>query len=398
MHKEVINDYKRLQTTIFQTLALIAATQNLYAMAKIKLIPAQQGETEWILVKPLGYVENLSGIIKSVPGGGWNKEQGWRIPATRQARELLLNQFRLHGIRSGEKEELHFEESKGQKKLTLTATEETAVLKLVEQLMLQRYSHNTIRTYRQAFFQYLLETENSLDNPDREQIRNYLLKQIKTQKWSESTQNTFINALAFYFRKVTRQEIDLHNLRPREPKSLPNVLSEEEVVKILQACENTKHKTILMLIYSAGLRLSELISIRRDDLHFASNKIFVKSGKGKKDRYTLLSEKMKSQIQVYISEYHPKYWLFEGQTEEQYSVRSVQAILRRAVEKAGVNPFATVHTLRHSFATHLLERGTDIRYIQEILGHNSVKTTEIYTHITKKGGEQIKSPLDHLDL
>jgi integrase/recombinase XerD len=367
-------------------------------MAKIKLVPAQTGETEWILVKPLGFVKNLSGIIKSVPGGGWNKEQGWRIPATRQARELLLNQLRLHGIQAGKKGELRMEEIKSAKKISLTDAEETAMLKLVEQLMLQRYSHNTIRTYRQAFFQYLMETDHALANTDREQIRDYLLKQIKTQKWSESTQNTFINALAFYFRKVASLDLDLKNLRPREPKSLPNVLSEEEVVKILQACENTKHKTILMLIYSAGLRLSELISIRRDDLHFASNKIFVKSGKGKKDRYSLLSEKMKSQIQVYISEYRPRYWLFEGQTDEQYSVRSVQAILRRAVEKAGVNPFATVHTLRHSFATHLLERGTDIRYIQEILGHNSVKTTEIYTHITKKGGEQIKSPLDNLDL
>jgi len=366
-------------------------------MAKIKLLPQLRNGQEWIQIKPEGYVENLSGIVKSVPGGGWDKEIGWRIPSTRQSRELLLNQLRLHGISCREENSsLRFEETKGRKKLALTEQEETAVLKLVEQLMLQRYSHNTIRTYRQAFFQYLMESENSLEKPDREGIRNYLLKQIKNQKWSESTQNTFINALGFYFRKVARLEIDLKNLRPREPKSLPNVLSEEEVVKILQACENTKHKTILMLIYSAGLRLSELISIRKDDLHFASNKIFVKSGKGKKDRYSILSEKMKQQVQVYQEAYRPRYWLFEGQSEEQYSVRSVQAILRRAVEKAGVNPFATVHTLRHSFATHLLERGTDIRYIQEILGHNSVKTTEIYTHITKKGGEQIKSPLDNL--
>lgn len=367
-------------------------------MASIRLIPFQKEKEEWIRIKPEGYVENLSGIVKSVPGGRWDKENGWIIPATRQGRELLMHQIRLHGISSrDENGVIQFSETPGRKKLSLTEAEETAVLKMVEQLMLQRYSQNTIRTYRQAFHQYLMETDKSLENPDRDGIRNYLLKQIKNQKWSESTQNSFINALAFYFRKVARLEIDLRNLRPREPKSLPNVLSEEEVVKILHACENTKHKTILMLIYSAGLRLSELISIRKDDIHFASNKIFIKSGKGKKDRYSLLSEKMKKQIQEYQAAYRPRYWLFEGQTEEQYSVRSVQAILRRAVEKSGVNPFATVHTLRHSFATHLLERGTDIRYIQEILGHNSVKTTEIYTHITKKGGEQIKSPLDNLD-
>lgn len=366
-------------------------------MAKIRLIPIHQNGRDRIGIQPVGYVENLSGIIKSVPGGGWNRETGWTIPATRQARELFLQQLRLHGIPSCENQELQFEEIKSHKKLSLSQTEEDEVLKLVQQLMLQRYSENTVRTYRQAFIQYLLETEDSLQNPNREQIRNYLLKQIRNQNWSESTQNTFINALAFYFRKVAKIEVDLRNLRPREPKSLPNVLSEDEVIKILQACENTKHKTILMLVYSAGLRLSELISIRVADINFASNKIFIKSGKGKKDRYSILSEKMKSQLHEYQRGYRPRYWLFEGQTDEQYSVRSVQAILRRAVEKAGVNPFATVHTLRHSFATHLLERGTDIRYIQEILGHNSVKTTEIYTHITKKGGEQIKSPLDNLD-
>ena len=368
-------------------------------MGTVKLQVIQYENRDWIQIQNEGYIENLAVIIKSIPGGGWNKVIGWRVPANSKCRDLLLNQIRVHGISSREIDAVVcIQEKTPLRKIALSETEEVAVLKLVEQLMLQRYSHNTIRTYRQAFFQYLMETNNSLANTDRDQIRNYLLKQIKQQKWSESTQNTFINALAFYFRKVSRQEIDLRNLRPREPKSLPNVLSEEEVVKILQACENTKHKTILMLIYSAGLRLSELVSIRKDDLHFASNKIFVKSGKGKKDRYSLLSEKMKAQLQTYQSEYRPRYWLFEGQTEEQYSVRSVQAILRRAVEKAGVNPFATVHTLRHSFATHLLERGTDIRYIQEILGHSSVKTTEIYTHITKKGGEQIKSPLDNLEL
>lgn len=152
-----------------------------------------------------------------------------------------------------------------------------------------------------------------------------------------------------------------------------------------------------MLIFSAGLRLGEAIKIRKDDLHFDRNRIYIKSAKGKTDRYSILTQKMKTQLQEYIKTYKPTYWIFEGQTNEQYSARSVQAILRKAVEAAKVNPFATVHTLRHSFATHLLERGTDIRYIQEILGHNSLKTTEIYTHITKKGGEQIQSPLDALD-
>jgi site-specific recombinase XerD len=153
-----------------------------------------------------------------------------------------------------------------------------------------------------------------------------------------------------------------------------------------------------MLIYSAGLRPGELLKLRVDDLHTHTGKIFVKSGKGKKDRYTILSPKMMEVLTQYLKQYKPQYWLFEGMLKEQYAARSVQAVLRKAVTKAKANPFATVHTLRHSFATHLLERGTDIRYIQGLLGHASVKTTEIYTHITPKGGDQIKSPLDHLDL
>jgi integrase/recombinase XerD len=128
------------------------------------------------------------------------------------------------------------------------------------------------------------------------------------------------------------------------------------------------------------------------------NCIFIERGKGKKDRYSLLSEKMKTILPEYLKTYKPNYWLFEGPLGEPYSARSVQAVLRKAVQKAKINPFASVHTLRHSFATHLLERGTDIRYIQELLGHNSLKTTEIYTHVTQKGGNQIQSPLDQLDL
>jgi len=136
----------------------------------------------------------------------------------------------------------------------------------------------------------------------------------------------------------------------------------------------------------------------KDDLRMDRMQIFIKAGKGKKDRYSILSQRFIPHLQQYLKEYKPSYWLFEGQDYGQYSVRSVQAILRQAVTKSGVNPFATVHTLRHSFATHLLENGTDLRYIQQLLGHSSTKTTEIYTHITRKGEEKLKSPLDDLDL
>jgi len=146
------------------------------------------------------------------------------------------------------------------------------------------------------------------------------------------------------------------------------------------------------------LRFGELLNMRKDDVLFDRKRIFVKAGTGKKDRYTLLADNMENTLHAYLKAYKPLYWLFEGPMAEPYSARSVQIVLRKAVAKAGVNPSCTVHTLRHSFATHLLERGTDIRYIQALLGHNSLKTTEIYTHITQKGGNTIKSPLDQLDL
>ena len=368
-------------------------------MPAIILSHIQQGENHYIQVRNEGVIDQLSSIIKSIPGGGYNKTTGWRVPYSAKAYQLLRHKLaHLQVIINPEIQKIQIKEVPLPTKLALTQEEELAVLRLVEQLMLQRYSPSTIKTYRQALYQFLLQNTNPLDALNRETIRLYLLHQIKHQKWSEATQNSFINALLFYVEKVARLPIDLGHLRPRPPKELPNVLSENEVLAILKSCENVKHRTILMLIYAAGLRLGEAIQMRKDDLHFDRNQIYIKSGKGKKDRYSILSQKMKVQLQLYLKAYKPVYWLFEGQTNEQYSARSVQAILRKAVDAAKVNPFATVHTLRHSFATHLLERGTDIRYIQELLGHNSLKTTEIYTHITQKGGAQIQSPLDHMDL
>ncbi|MCB0841360.1 MAG: tyrosine-type recombinase/integrase [Bacteroidetes bacterium] len=155
--------------------------------------------------------------------------------------------------------------------------------------------------------------------------------------------------------------------------------------------------TILMLIYSAGLRIGESIQVRKADINFERKSVFIKAGKGKKDRYSVLSDKVIVLLHKYLKEYKPDYWLFEGKDGDQYSKSSIQKIFRRGVKKAGINPYSTVHTLRHSFATHLLERGMDLRYIQILLGHNSSKTTEIYTHITQKAREKLCSPLDFLE-
>lgn len=181
--------------------------------------------------------------------------------------------------------------------------------------------------------------------------------------------------------------------RPREEMYLPEVLSEEEVKAILDATENLKHKAILMTIYSAGLRISEVINLKIKDIDSQRMQIRVEQGKGKKDRYTLLGKKTLEVLRKYFQLYKPRVYIFEGMDGQQYSKSSITQILKTSVLKAGIKKRVSVHTLRHSFATHLLEGGVNLRYIQSLLGHGSSKTTEIYTHITTKGFDQIVNPL-----
>jgi integrase/recombinase XerD len=227
----------------------------------------------------------------------------------------------------------------------------------------------------------------------------WILQQIAHKNIAESTQNVHISALLYYFREVLGFPVyELNIERPREATKLPEVFSKEEVELLLKSCENVKHKCILTTIYAGGIRLNELLQLRVQDLHFDRNQMSIKAAKGKKDRFVMFPEKLQKVLQGYLVEYQPKYWLFEGQSGGQYSARSVQAILREGVKKTGINPMGTVHTLRHSFATHLLENGTDLRTIQHLLGHSDIKTTEIYTHISNKHLEKVKNPLDFLNL
>jgi site-specific recombinase XerD len=187
--------------------------------------------------------------------------------------------------------------------------------------------------------------------------------------------------------------------RPRKDKKLPVILSKEEVAKILSSIDNLKHKAILMLTYSAGLRVGEVVKLKLEDIDSKRMLIHIKGSKGRKDRYTMLSETALDILRKYWREYKPGKWLFEGARAGRYlSTRTVEKILEHACEKANIRKDVSVHTLRHSFATHLLEGGTDLRYIQEILGHKDSKTTEIYTHVSTKSIGKIKSPLDTLGL
>ncbi|MCP9765632.1 recombinase XerD [Lacihabitans soyangensis] len=269
----------------------------------------------------------------------------------------------------------------------------------LQKLLELRYSESTYKTYKHAFVEFInYYPDQTLEEISEELIINYIRYLVKDRKISISVQNTTINAIKFYYEKVLGGKRTFYHLdRPRTEKTLPEVLNLEQTKALLKNTKNLKHKAILMTIYSAGLRIGEAINLKVKDIDSERMQIRIEQAKGKKDRYTLLATKTLEILREYVQEYKPKKWLFEGQKGEQYSTTSIQAIFRQSKDLTGIMKNATVHTLRHSFATHLLESGTDLRYIQALLGHSSSKTTEIYTHITTKGFDQIKSPIDYFD-
>jgi site-specific recombinase XerD len=263
-----------------------------------------------------------------------------------------------------------------------------------------RYSKLTIKTYTTLFEEFInYYHKHDIARIDETMIKAFLRYLVTERKVSVSYQNQSINAIKFYYERILGGQRKIYCIdRPRREKTLPTVLGSEEIIDIINVVENLKHKAILMTIYSAGLRISEAINLKIKDIDSKRMQIRVEQSKGKKDRYTLLSTKTLEILRKYFVEYKPKTLLFEGLNGEKYSSRSIQSILKMAVAKTTIQKQVTVHTLRHSFATHLLENGTDLRYIQNLLGHENSKTTEIYTHITTKGFDQIKSPLDGLNI
>lgn len=284
--------------------------------------------------------------------------------------------------------------------VSLTSIHEDALNAMRRKLEVARYSPRSIQVYLGAARQLFLHFPNKHPTDIRtEDIEAFQHHMASVRKVSNSTLNQAVNAIRYYYMNVLGDAKRVTFIeRPRTERKLPTVLSEEEVAAVLRSVDNLKHRCILMLIYSAGLRLSELIALERRDLAVERGQLVVRGGKGNKDRITLLSRKALAIVDEYLIQYKPERNLFEGPDGGPYSPRSVQVIFHRAREKAGITKPATVHTLRHSFATHLLEKGTDLRYIQALLGHSSSKTTEIYTHVSTKALGKIRSPLDDLDL
>ena len=318
--------------------------------------------------------------IKLIHGARWSQQKKlWHIPDTQENRE------RFQIIQKQD--------------TTLSADGQQHLHQFVRWLSSKRYSPNTIKTYSDALRLFLLYNQANdiceLTNADVLDFNNdYILK----KKLSASYQNQVTSAIKLYFRTIRKTKIEVDKIeRPKKSKTLPNVLSKEEVKNILEAHANMKHKMMLSLIYSCGLRCSELLQLRPIDIDSKRNIVLIRQAKGKKDRITPLSFKILELLRVYYQLYKPKTYLFEGQEPGTiYSAKSLQSVLKQALEKCNIKKPVTLHWLRHSYATHLLESGTDLRYIQELLGHNSSRTTEIYTHVSTKSLQHIRSPFDDL--
>jgi integrase/recombinase XerD len=265
----------------------------------------------------------------------------------------------------------------------------------LQKLSIKKYSSSTIRTYVFYFEKFINHYKGAEVNALNEtHIRSFLAEMVKS-KASSSALNQAVNAIKFYYEIVLDMPNRFYEIeRPNKEHKLPKVLAKEEVVAIIANTRNIKHRCIIELLYSAGLRRSELLNLKISDIDSKRMMIRVEGGKGNKDRYTLLSEKVLIDLRQYYAASRPKNYLFEGPGGVAYSPRSIEHILKRACEKAKIVKRVTPHMLRHSFATHLLENGTNLRDIQTLLGHNSLKTTEIYTHVASNAFSTIKNPLD----
>lgn len=265
----------------------------------------------------------------------------------------------------------------------------------LDKLELRKYANNTVKTYVssfETFINYYHSKKLALINEN--DVRMYILKLIQEGK-SNSYINSAINSIKFYYESVLGMPNRFYEIeRPRKEKKLPKILSKEEVLSIIANTNNLKHKCIVSLLYSSGIRRNELVNLKITDIDSRRMLVRIEAAKGNKDRYTLLSNSLLKDLRVYYQQYKPKKYIVEGAYGKQYTGQSIGKVVINAAKKAGIKITVTPHMLRHSFATHLLEDGVDLRQIQVLLGHSSSKTTEIYTHVATTSFKKIKNPLD----
>lgn len=331
--------------------------------------------------------------VKAIPQRFYHKEQKlWSVPNTPE------NMAKLRDIAAGDLVIMDKEKTVRQERFEMCAVVQQRVDDMYQKMVLAGMSTNTIKSYRSSILRYLNHfKDRDMKEVTKAEIEKYAFSQVETYGIGYSKQNVLINAIKFYHEKVLGQPRTKYDItRPKTPNTLPDVLTEDQVWKLISQPDNLKHKAILYLLYSAGLRRGEIKNLRITDIKGEDRKIFVKGAKGKKDRYTVLSDVTLDLLREYFIKYKPSYWLFEGRSGGQYSDSSVEKIFRKAADQSSTYAWATPHTLRHSFATHLTQAHVNIRYIQEMLGHSSAETTQIYAHVVSLNNNIIKSPLDRM--
>ena len=385
-------------------------------MDKIILKPLQYNGEENIAM----YFPNnalLNKAVRSIKKARWTTtHKCWYVPHSKQKYNEIYTAFK--GIASIDESALHPslpEKKKGVIKAIdkVSKKEKTGSIKmsgihpvnahvipaLKQVLVLKAYSASTIKTYTNEVAVFLRAIQHhEADAFNITRIKDYLQYCFEKLDLSENTIHSRMNALKFYFEQVLGKEKLFWEIpRPKKRIILPKVISEEKIIGGLMAVENMKHKTLLLLAYSAGMRVSEVIQLKITDIDSDRMQITINEAKGKKDRVVTLSTTILELLREYYKQYRPKFWLFEGQiVNEHYSTRSAQLIFKNAYKKLGLPASCSFHSLRHSYATHLLENGTDISYIQKLMGHNDIKTTLRYTHVSKKDISKIESPLDKI--
>jgi len=360
-----------------------------------KITPIQHNGTSRLKVE----FENIPALnkkIRSISGALWSSTlKSWHLPDTVESRtqlNLFDPRLELSKIENDERE-------KNLSSSGVTSEIIEALKQFEYYLQSKRYRANTIKSYKDALLSFLkFWSEKPISELDVQDLLVYNNEYIIKHKLSASYQSQIVNAIKLYFATVQGSKMDLLQVhRPKVPKKNPNVLSKEEIKRLLTSMINIKHKTMLTLTYACGLRCGEVLNLKLNEIDSNRLVIYIKDAKGGKDRMVPISLKLVEELRDYYIKYKPKTYLFEGITKgEKYDERSFQSVLKQGIKHAGINKPVTLHWLRHSYATHLLDSGTDLRFIQELLGHKSSRTTEIYTHVSTRELKNIISPFDTL--
>ncbi|TNF50261.1 MAG: integrase [Bacteroidetes bacterium] len=366
----------------------------------------ERNEEKGKMTASFHYQEDLIRLIKRIPGAEFDPAlKVWNFPERWDTLTVLFDTFK--GIAWIDISQLVDKRFNEPKKVTkekypelpqLDEHKEEELDRFVRYMFSKRYSESTVRVYSDAMRVYLrFHYDKEIEELTNQDLIRFNNEYILAQGLSRSFQNQVVNAIRLFYRKVRNHSMELDQMeRPKNGHYLPVIFSVSEVEKLFSVTENLKHRLMLMMIYSSGLRRGELLRMEIRDIDSDRMVIHVREAKGFKDRIVPLSSFLLDELRAYYRTYRPKKYLFEGLSGDQYSERSLQHVFRAAVQKAGIKKECRLHTLRHSYATHLLESGVNLRYIQELLGHKSPKTTEIYTHVSSEGIRKVESPLDRM--